>query len=127
MSRVAVLIILFQNHTVIDNRLFFVNKGFLSLIFVVCFTCYLGRKIALSLFHSIANFMSLCLWSNLSNYTHPPRRGRGVYCFTSVLPSVQDIFRHIFFYSYVTNYSYFNPIPHPKPGVNPLRIGGMLV
>ena len=26
------------------------------------------------------------------NYTPAPRRGRGVYCFTSVLPSVQDIF-----------------------------------
>ena len=31
-----------------------------------------------------------------NNYTPAPRRGRGVYCFTSVLPSVQDIFRHIF-------------------------------
>ena len=30
------------------------------------------------------------------NYTPAPRKGRGVYCFTSVLPSVQDIFRHIF-------------------------------
>jgi hypothetical protein len=38
------------------------------------------------------------------NYTPAPRRGRGVYCFTSVrlsvrpsvLPSVQNIFRHIF-------------------------------
>jgi hypothetical protein len=30
------------------------------------------------------------------NYTPAPRRGRGVYCFTSVLPSVQDIFRSIF-------------------------------
>ena len=29
-------------------------------------------------------------------YTPAPRRGRGVYCFTSVLPSVQDIFCHIF-------------------------------
>jgi hypothetical protein len=29
-------------------------------------------------------------------YTPAPRRGRGVYCFTSVRPSVQDIFRHIF-------------------------------
>jgi hypothetical protein len=33
-------------------------------------------------------------------YTTAPRRGRGVYCFTSVrlsvLPSVQDIFRRIF-------------------------------
>ena len=29
-------------------------------------------------------------------YTPTPRRGRGVYCFTSVLPSVQDIFRRIF-------------------------------
>jgi hypothetical protein len=26
------------------------------------------------------------------NYTPAPRRGRGVYCFTSVRPSVQDIF-----------------------------------
>ena len=34
--------------------------------------------------------------SELINYTPAPRRGRGVYCFTSVLPSVQDIFRHIF-------------------------------
>ena len=35
-----------------------------------------------------------------NNYTPTPQRGRGVYCFTSVrlsvLPSVQDIFRHIF-------------------------------
>ena len=30
-------------------------------------------------------------------YTPSPRTGRGVYCFTSVPPSVQDIFRHIFF------------------------------
>ena len=30
------------------------------------------------------------------NYTPPPRRGRGIYCFTSVRPSVQDIFRCIF-------------------------------
>ena len=34
------------------------------------------------------------------SYTPAPRRGRGVYCFTSVrlsvLSSVQDIFRHIF-------------------------------
>ena len=29
-------------------------------------------------------------------YTPAPRRERGVYCFTSVLPSVQDIFRRIF-------------------------------
>ena len=29
-------------------------------------------------------------------YTAAPRRERGVYCFTSVLPSVQDIFRRIF-------------------------------
>jgi hypothetical protein len=29
-------------------------------------------------------------------YTPTPRRGRGVYCFTSVLPSVQDIFRRTF-------------------------------
>jgi hypothetical protein len=29
-------------------------------------------------------------------YTPAPRRWRGVYCFTSVLPSVQDIFRRIF-------------------------------
>ena len=32
----------------------------------------------------------------LINYTPAPRRGRGVYCFTSVLPSVQDIFVTIF-------------------------------
>jgi hypothetical protein len=31
--------------------------------------------------------------SHLSFYTPAPRRGRGVYCFTSVLPSVQNIFR----------------------------------
>ena len=30
------------------------------------------------------------------NYTPAPGRGRGVYCFTSVRPSVQDIFRRIF-------------------------------
>ena len=37
-------------------------------------------------------------------YIPAPRRGRGVYCFTSVLlsvlPSVQDIFRHIFLSNY---------------------------
>jgi hypothetical protein len=33
---------------------------------------------------------------NISYYTPAPQRGRGVYCFTSVLPSVQDIFRRIF-------------------------------
>ena len=30
-------------------------------------------------------------------YTPAPRRERGVYCFTSVLPSVQDIFVVAFF------------------------------
>jgi hypothetical protein len=40
-------------------------------------------------------------WNPLSEnqnifYTPAPRRGRGVYCFTSVRPSVQDIFRRIF-------------------------------
>ena len=38
------------------------------------------------------------------NYTPAPRRGRGVYCFTfvrlSILPSFQDIFRHIFLSNY---------------------------
>jgi hypothetical protein len=42
--------------------------------------------------------------NNLFFYTPTPRRGRGVYCFTSVclsvclsvLPSIQDIFRRIF-------------------------------
>ena len=29
-------------------------------------------------------------------YTPAPQRGRGVYCFTSVRPSIQDIFRRIF-------------------------------
>ena len=40
------------------------------------------------------------LWCETTNYIPAPRRGRGVYCFTSVrpsvLPSVQDIFRRIF-------------------------------
>jgi hypothetical protein len=39
-------------------------------------------------------------WDFMSFYTPAPRRGRGVYCFTSVrpsvCPSVQDIFRRIF-------------------------------
>jgi hypothetical protein len=30
------------------------------------------------------------------NYTPAPQRGRGVYCFTSVRPSIQDIFRRTF-------------------------------
>jgi hypothetical protein len=34
-----------------------------------------------------------------SNYP-APRRGRGVYCFTSVGPSFQNIFRHIFLSNY---------------------------
>jgi hypothetical protein len=33
-------------------------------------------------------------------YAPTPRRGRGVYCFTSILPSVQDIFRRIFLSNY---------------------------
>ena len=44
----------------------------------------------------------------LINYTPAPRRGRGVYCFTSVrlsfcpsvLPSIQDSFRHFFLSNY---------------------------
>ena len=36
----------------------------------------------------------------LVNYTPAPRRGRGVYCFTSVRLSVQDIFRRIFLSNY---------------------------
>jgi hypothetical protein len=36
------------------------------------------------------------LWWLVNFYTPAPRRGRRVYCFTSVLPSVQDIFRRIF-------------------------------
>ena len=43
---------------------------------------------------------SLILSMKIYYNTPAPRRGRGVYCFTSVrlsvLPSVQDIFRHIF-------------------------------
>ena len=35
-----------------------------------------------------------------SNYTLAPRRGTGVYCFTSVCPSFQDIFRRIFLSNY---------------------------
>ena len=42
--------------------------------------------------------------STTAYYTPAPRRGRGVYCFTSVclsvLPSVQDIFRRIFLSNY---------------------------
>jgi hypothetical protein len=34
------------------------------------------------------------LWPNIRFL--PPRRERGAYCFTSVLPSIQDIFRRIF-------------------------------
>ena len=34
--------------------------------------------------------------SVITYYTPAPRRGRGVYCFTSVLPSIQDIFCRIF-------------------------------
>jgi hypothetical protein len=45
-------------------------------------------------------FFVLITWSIMYHYTLAPRRGRGVYCFTSVrlsvLPSVQDIFRRIF-------------------------------
>ena len=33
-------------------------------------------------------------------YTPAPRRGWGVYCFTSVRPSFQNIFRHIFLSNY---------------------------
>ena len=43
-------------------------------------------------------------WCETSNYIPAPRRGRGVYCLTfvrsSVLPSVQDIFRRIFLSNY---------------------------
>jgi hypothetical protein len=37
--------------------------------------------------------LNTCFWIN---YTPAPQRGRGVYYFTSVLPSIQDIFRRIF-------------------------------
>ena len=40
---------------------------------------------------------NFCLLSSkFIYYTPAPRRGRGVYCFTSVRPSVQDIFHHTF-------------------------------
>ena len=39
-------------------------------------------------------------WDCDFNYTLAPRRGRGVYCFTSVRPSVQDIFCRIFLSNY---------------------------
>ena len=35
-----------------------------------------------------------------SNYTPAPRRGRGIYWFTSVRPSFQNICRHIFLSNY---------------------------
>ena len=38
----------------------------------------------------------LLILSKICNYTPAPRRGRGVYCFTSVRLSVQDIFSRIF-------------------------------
>ena len=41
-----------------------------------------------------------------SNYIPAPRRGRGVYCFTSVRPSFKDIFRRIFLSNYWWQKSY---------------------
>jgi hypothetical protein len=58
-----------------------------------------------SFFGFLQNFICIYLGWFLSvffknYYTPTPQRGRGVYCFTSVrlsvLPSVQDVFRHIF-------------------------------
>ena len=47
------------------------------------------------LFQHFANLIKI-----RSNYTPGPRRGRGVYCFTSVRPSFQNIFRHTFLSNY---------------------------
>ena len=44
--------------------------------------------------------METYFFCTVSYYTPGPWRGRGVYCFTSVLTSVQDIFRHIFLSNY---------------------------
>ena len=54
----------------------------------------------MELLHRVKSHCFEHLEDILHNYTIAPRRGRGVYFFTSVrlsvLPSVQDIFRHIF-------------------------------
>jgi hypothetical protein len=36
----------------------------------------------------------------ITEFVHAPRRGKGVYCFTPVRPSFQNIFRHIFLSNY---------------------------
>jgi hypothetical protein len=59
-------------------------------VFILCRVCpmlpvYLNGSLL------IAPSVFSCIY-----YTPAPRRGRGVYCFTSVLLSVQDIFRRIF-------------------------------
>jgi hypothetical protein len=94
---------------------FWTKPLFPVLDFCLCFTLTGSGGISVlwtysSIFYMTTKFLGsssifLCLTLTLSSegifyYTPAPRRGRGVYCFTSVrpsvLPSVQDIFRRIF-------------------------------
>ena len=74
--------------------------------------CWTKVKIWIKSYHIFTNYnFSICIVTvcvfvhHLFSfypfyYTPAPRRGRVVYCFTSVLPSVQDIFSRIFLSNY---------------------------
>ena len=62
---------------------------------------FIYPAIVLSMFMLSFIFVIICgifEWKRIcvGFYTLAPRRGRGVYCFTFVRPSIQDIFRRIF-------------------------------
>ena len=61
---------------------------------LICVFCFVTMYVVFCIYLCVSLYFVLLFCSFY--YTPAPRRGRGVYCVTSVLPSVQDIFRHIF-------------------------------
>jgi hypothetical protein len=61
---------------------------------LICVFCFVTMYVVFCIYLCVSLYFVLLFCSFY--YTLAPRRGRGVYCVTSVLPSVQDIFRHIF-------------------------------
>jgi hypothetical protein len=89
------------NHKCLESpRLFVFDTNSFQIVFALLYITISNQA---ELFHTLL-YDILYEYCSITFYTPAPRRGRGVYCFTSVrlsvrpsvLPSVQDIFRRTF-------------------------------
>jgi hypothetical protein len=93
-----------------DTGFFFRDASMAYILFIGFMR--LSTHLVLRILSNPRIYIVVLLYKSLSNpnisiglyrcnfYTPAPRRGRWVYCFTSVLTSVQDIFRRIFLSNY---------------------------